>query len=120
MRGIKLILGLAVLVIGLSTGWLVGTDEVANIQFQGDLHDLASQSRNYVRYTPPRSEDEFRIAVIHKAREHGIRLDPEQVTVQQTGPGTTYLAADYSVPVELPWGSFVLHFTPSSEKNNLF
>ncbi|MGI9101982.1 MAG: hypothetical protein ACR2IF_06015 [Terriglobales bacterium] len=118
MRPIKVIIGIAVLAIGISTGWRVGSGEVANIELQSDMRDLASQSRNYIRYTPPRSDDDFRDAVIHMAKEHGIELDPTQVTVERPSPGTMYLAADYRLPVELPWFSFVMHFTPSSEKDS--
>ena len=43
-------------------------------------------------------------AVVKRAQEHSITLVPEQVTVQRIGtPGApaVYVAADYSVPVNL-------------------
>ena len=61
-------------------------------------------------------------AVMKKAQEHQITLAPEQVTVQRIGtPGApaVYVAADYSVPVNLPGYSFTLHFTPSSGNRQL-
>ncbi len=120
MRRIKMIVVTAGFAVAILAGYRVGWDEVANIELQGDLHDLASQSRNYVRYTPPRTDEELREAVISKAKEHDIELEPSQVTVEQTGSAATptvYLAAQYSVPVNL-WGfSFTMHFTPSSEKH---
>ncbi len=114
MRRIKIILVLAVLAFAILGGWRVGSTEVANMEFQEDLHDLASQHSFRFGNTPPKSEDELREDVIRKAREYDINLTPEQVTVR-TSP--TFLAADYSVPVNLPRVSFTLHFTPSSDKS---
>lgn len=113
MKRLKTIFVLAVLVFAILGGWRVGSSEVSNLQFQEDLHDLASQRSFRFGNTPPKSEDELREAVISKARQYDINLTPEQVTVR-TSP--TYLAAEYSVPVNLPRVSFTLHFTPSSEK----
>ena len=99
-------------------GWRVGSDEVANFQLQDDLQDLVSP--NYIRYAPPRSDDDLRAAVIRKARELGVQLTPDQVTVQRRASGVTpavYLAVDYRVPVNLPGFSFAMHFTPSSIKD---
>lgn len=115
-----MILVTGALVLAILAGWKVGASMVANLELQEDMHDLVSQTGNYVRYTPPKSDDEFRDAVIRKAKEHDIDLGPNQVTVQHPGSGanaTTYLAADYSVPVNLPRYTLVLHFTPSSAKS---
>ncbi len=122
MRRIKMVVVTAIFVLAMVGGWRVGADEVANLELQEDLHDLATQSANTVRYTPPRSDDEYRDAVIRKAKEHGIQLQPNQVTVQRTTSGGTpavYLGADYEVPVDLAGWSFSMHFTPSSTKNSL-
>lgn len=119
MRKINIIVVLAVLVFVALGGWQVGSCEVANLEFQEDLHDLASGTSARYGYIPPRSDDSYREAVINKASEHGIELEASQVTVEQSGAGvnaSTYLAADYSVPVSLARFSFVLHFTPSSTK----
>ena len=117
MRLIKTIVVTAALALALVVGWRVGSDEVANFELQGDLQDLASP--NYIRYAPPRSDDDLRAAVIHQAKELGIQLTPEQVTVQHRDSGTPplYLAVDYRVPVDLPGFSFSMHFTPSSTKD---
>lgn len=58
-------------------------------------------------------------AVIRKAREHGIELRPDQITVRRVGEeprSTFYLAADYDSRVNLLLFSLSLHFTPSSQK----
>lgn len=113
MKRLRMILILAVLMFAILGGWRVGSTEVANLEFQEDLRDIATHSSFRFGNSPPRSEDELRDAVIRKAKEYDINLTPEQVTVR-TSP--TYLAADYSVPVNLPRLSFTLHFTPSSDK----
>jgi hypothetical protein len=118
MRRIKTIVVTAALALAIVAGWRVGSDEVANLQLQDDLQDLVSP--NYIRYAPPRSDDDLRAAVIRKAKELGIQLTPDQVTVRHRDPGVTpalYLAADYRVPVNLPGFSFTMHFTPSSTKD---
>lgn len=119
MKRIKQIVVLVVLALAAFAGWRVGSCEVANLEFQEDLHDLASRSSFRFGNAPPRSEDDMREAVIRKAGEYGIELSPQQVTVR---PGSNpnaamFLAADYDVPVNLPRVSFTLHFTPSSEKS---
>ena len=113
MKRIKTALAVAVLAFAVLAGWRVGSSEMANLELQEDLNDMASQKSFRFGNTPSKSEDELREAVIRKAGEYDIHLAPEQVTVR-TSP--TYLAADYSVPVNLPRLSFTLHFTPSSEK----
>lgn len=121
MRSIKIILVTALLALAVVVVWQVGSCEVANILLQGDMHDLASQVGVNVTYSSPRSDDDFRTAVVRKAKEHGIDLKPEQVTVQRPDAGGNtpmYLSADYSVTVDLPRYSFVLHFTPSSTKQS--
>jgi hypothetical protein len=117
MRLIKTIVVTAALALAFVVGWRVGSDEVANFELKGDLQDLASP--NYVRYAPPRSDDDLRAAVIRKAGELGIQLKPDQVMVQRRDSGTppVYLAVDYRVPVNLPGFSFTMHFTPSSTKD---
>lgn len=119
MRRIKIILLTALLALAVVMIWQVGSSEVANALLQGDMHDLASQVGVAATYSSPRSDEDFRAAVIRKAKDHGIDLKPEQVTVQRPDSGGNtpmYLAADYSVSVNLPYYSFVLHFTPSSDK----
>jgi hypothetical protein len=66
---------------------------------------------------PHTTDQELIDSIIKKAADHQITLAPESVTVQRIGtPGSpaVYVAADYSVPVNLPGYSFTLHFNPSS------
>jgi hypothetical protein len=103
-------------------GWQIGSWELADMNLQEEMHDLASQAGIHVGFVPPPSSDEdVSRAIIRRAKEHGIELNPTQVTVRRTNPGektsTLYLAADYTVPVNLAFFSFNLHFTPSSDKD---
>ena len=123
MRGkAKIILGLAVLGLAVIAGWQIGSGELANLELQGDLRDLAAQVGTRIGLDPMSTEEELRNAVIRKAQGHDIELEPGQVTVRRTGAAdasVVYLAADYRVRVKLPGYSFTLHFTPSSAKKVL-
>jgi hypothetical protein len=113
MGTIKLILGFAVVVGVIIAGTQVIPPELANYSFQDDLRQVAVAAGA----NPNKTDEDLRSAVLNKAKEHDIQLEPRQVTVQRiTTPGLSaaYLAADYSVPVNLPGYSFDLHFTPSS------
>src|ERR1051326_862096 len=115
----KIVLIIGALLLSVVMAWQVGSREVENVLLQGDMHDLASQVGVAATYSSPHSDEEFRAAVIRKAREHGIDLRPEQVTVIRPDAGGStpmYLAADYSVTADLPHYSFVMHFQPSSTK----
>jgi hypothetical protein len=114
---VKVILGLAALVFVAIAGWQIGACEVANIRLRDDMQDMATQSGVRIGLTNAKSDDDFRNAVLGKARQYDIELAPEQVTVQRTGSsvtGTISIGADYTVPVHLPGFSFTLHFTPAS------
>ncbi len=105
--------------IAIIPGWRIGACELANMNFQDDLHDLASQVGTHIGFAAPTSDEEMALSVIHKARERGIDLQPNQVTVRRTSSGETstlYPAADYTGPVNLAFFSFNLHFAPSSDK----
>lgn len=93
--------------------WQIVPPELSNYSFQDDLRNIAMTGAS----NPHETDQALLDAVIKKAEEHQITLTPEQVTVQRIGtPGApaVYVAADYSVPVQLPAYSFTLHFTPSS------
>ena len=119
MKKIKLIFGLAVFVLTVSAAWQVATWEIANTNLQDDLRDMGAQAGTHIGVVAPNSDEEMNRAVIRKAKEHGVELSPAQITVRRIGSGertTFYLAADYTVPVNLGLFSFRLHFTPSSYK----
>ena len=120
MGRLKTILLVVVLAYSAILIWQVGSAVIANLMLQGDMHDLAGQVGVAAAYNSPRSDEDFRAAVIKKAAERGITLDPKQVTVtrpEQGGNTPMYLAADYNATVELPKYSFQIHFQPSSTKS---
>jgi hypothetical protein len=117
MRTLKFALGLAVLALVAIAGWQIGASEVANIRLRDDMQDLASQSGVRIGLTNARSDDDFRNAVLGKARQYDIDLAPDQVRVKRTGSsvtGTLSIGADYTVPIHLPGFSFTIHLTPES------
>jgi hypothetical protein len=119
MKKLAWIAGLVVLALVVSVGWQIAASEIADRQLREDLRDMASQAGARIGLLELSSIDDFRDAVIRSAKQHGILLLPNQVTVQRTGAGVTaviYLAADYTEPVKLPGFSFNLHFTTTSDR----
>lgn len=99
-------------------GWRIVTPQITNIVFQDELRDSAAQLGWRTGLTPPNSDEDLRNIIIRKAAMHDIRLDPNQVTVRRTVVGdqtVLFLAADYTVRVDLLVHSFDLHFNPTSK-----
>jgi hypothetical protein len=87
---------------------------MANFSFTDDLRQVAMMAGA----NPQKTDDDVRNDVLRKAKEHDLPINEKQVTVQRVlTPGlmAVYVAADYTVPVNLPGYSFELHFNPSSE-----
>jgi hypothetical protein len=55
----KLILGFAVLVVAVIVAWQFGSRELANIQLQDEMRDMASQAGVHVGAAVPKSDEEF-------------------------------------------------------------
>ncbi len=113
MGTVKALLGFLVIIGLIYSAFQIIPPELSNFSFQDDLKNIAITGGA----NPHETDQDLTDAVIRKAQEHQITLTPEQVTVQRIGtPGAlaVYVAADYSVPVNLPGYSFTLHFNPSS------
>ncbi|HXJ88795.1 MAG TPA: hypothetical protein VMS18_18390 [Candidatus Binatia bacterium] len=113
MGTVKAIVGFLVIVGVIYCAFQVIPPELTNYSFQDDLRNIAMVGGA----NPHQSDQELIDAVMKKAQEHQIALAPEQITIQRIGtPGApaVFVAAEYSVPVNLPGYSFTLHFTPSS------
>ena len=113
MGTLKAIVGFLIIVAAIYAGFQIIPPELTNYSFTDDLRTVALTGGA----NPHTTDQELVDAVIKKAHEHQLALNPESVTVQRIGtPGSpaVYIAADYSVPVSLPGYSFNLHFTPSS------
>jgi hypothetical protein len=121
VRNLKIIVGLAILILIGSAGWQIAACELANIELRDDMKDMASQLGGRIGLTSFGSDEDFRNDVLRKARKYDIQLAPKQMIVQRTGEGlgsTIYLAADYTVPIHLPGLSFQIHFSPESGKKS--
>jgi hypothetical protein len=111
-----MIVGLVLLALAGIIGWQFGACYVANSEVQSDMQDLAVQSPFRIGLAPAPTEEGLRAAVMAKARDHGIQLDPQRVAVQcMLTPDvlSVSLAADYEARVNLFVYAFALHFTPS-------
>lgn len=119
MLNLKILLGIAALAVAVIAGWQVAACELANMELQEEMHDLTSQLGARVGYSSPKSDEDFRDAVLRSAKQHGIELLPEQVSVQRESTEKMpilHLSADYTAPIHVFGLSFRIHFTPSSEK----
>lgn len=113
MGTVKALVGFLAIIGAIYCGFQIIPPELSNYSFQDDLKNIAMTGGA----NPHTTDQQLQELVVQKAQEHQITLTPEQVTIQRIGtPGApaVYLATDYSVPVNLPGYSFVLHFTPSS------
>lgn len=113
MRKVTVIAGVIVVALAAPVGWQFASCEIANSQLQEDLRDLASQNAARSGLSPARTDEDFRNAIMQKAREHSIQLEPEQVTVQRVGTEdapAVNLEVDYTASIGLPGFAFPLHF----------
>jgi hypothetical protein len=113
MGTIKALVGILAVVAAVYLCWTVIPPELTNYSFQDDLRNIAMVAGS----NPRQTDQDILDSVMKKAREHDITLTPEQVTVTRIGtPGAlaVYVAADYTVAVNMPGYPFTMHFTPSS------
>jgi hypothetical protein len=91
----------------------VGPPMMANYSFEDDLRNVALMDGGNFQKT----EDDVRNDVMRRVKEQNLPIQAKQVTVQRIntpGMSALYIAADYSVPINLPFYSFEMHFTPDS------
>lgn len=116
---IKFLLSLVVSALIVAAAWQIGGAEIANLNFREDIRDVAAHGGTHTGYQNSMSDDQVTEILIQKAADRGITLAPEQITVrrlqQRSDLSTWYLAADYTVPVNLGFTTIRLHFTPASE-----
>jgi hypothetical protein len=119
MRTFRIVLLVGLILFAGIAAVQIGEAEVANLNLREDLHDLATQAGVRTGVIAPMSDEELAAAVIRKAREHGIELAQDAVTVRRENVGgdtQIHLAADYTVPVRLMLFRLSLRFAPSSDK----
>jgi hypothetical protein len=113
MGTVKAIAGILLIIGVVYAGFQIAPVEMNNYSFQDDLRQIAQTGGA----NPTKTDDDLRMMVVNKAKEHDVALLPAQVTVQRIGtPGApaVYVGADYTVAINLPGYSFDMHFTPSS------
>lgn len=119
MGRVKIVLGLAALLLAIALTWTVSAAEVANVSLQEDMRDMAAQGGAQIGLVDPSTDGDISQMVARKAQAHGIPLRPEEVAVQRTGSGEKtqlHIAAHYTVSVNCWLFSLNLHFAPSSDK----
>ena len=117
MKTIKIIIGLAVFAIVMSTGWQLAACELANYELRDDLRDVAVMGGSRFGLLAQSSDDDLRDAVIRRAAQHDMRLAPEQILVRRTGSTENpqvFLAARYRARVVMPGFSLVFHLKATS------
>ncbi|MGA8443254.1 MAG: hypothetical protein WB762_01870 [Candidatus Sulfotelmatobacter sp.] len=103
-------LAIAAVVVGL---FQVAPPMLANYSFSDDLKTVAMMDSANLQKT----DEDVRSDVMRKAKEHDLPIEAKQVTVQRiNSPGLTavYVAADYTVTINLPGYAFDMHFNPTS------
>jgi len=110
---IKGIFGFLVIIASAVALFEIAPPLMTNYSFEDDIKTIALMDGANMQKT----DDDIRMDVLKKAREHDLTLQGSQVTVQHIGtPGlaAVYVAADYTVTVNFPGYSFDMHFSPNS------
>jgi hypothetical protein len=114
---VKVILGLAVLALTVSTVWQIAACELANYEFKDELKDVASLNGAKIGLLAEQTDDELRATVIHKAADHDIVVEPDQILVRRSGTEENrkiVLVAKYQSRIWIPGLYLVFHFTATS------
>ena len=117
MTRIKIIVGLILLALVVSTGWQIAACKYANYDLKDDLKDVASLGASRIGLAQQQSDDQMRATVVRKAAAQEILLHPEQVTVTRSGTDetqTVFLEAKYASRIWLPGFRLVIHFKATS------
>ena len=113
MATIKALSGFLAILFVVVACFEVAPPMMANYSFQDDLRNVALMDGGNFQKT----EDDVRNDVMRRVKEENLPIQPKQLTVQRIntpGMSALYIAADYSVPINLPFYSFEMHFTPDT------
>ena len=100
-----------------STVWQIAAGELVNYEFKDELRDVASLNGAKVGLAAQQTDEDFRATVIHKAADHEIVLQPEQVLVRRSGTEENpkvFLAAKYQERIWMSGIYLIVHFSVSS------
>jgi len=118
MSTIKMFLGLFIIVGGVYVGAKVIPAYYENYQFQDAIKNEATLDT----YTP-KSEQEIKQTIFHKAQDLDIPIAADGIQVQRQGSqfnGIVTIRAPYVVHVDLPGYPMDLHFDASTENKSVF
>jgi hypothetical protein len=113
MGTIKALSGFLVILFVVVGCFQVAPPMMANYSFQDDLRNVSLMDSGNFQKT----EDDVRNDVMRRVKDENLPIQPKQLTVQRIntpGMSALYIAADYTVPINLPFYSFEMHFTPDS------
>ena len=113
MGTIKALVGFLAILFVVVGCFEVAPPMMANYSFADDLRNVALMDGGNFQKT----EEDVRNDVMRKVKEENLPIEPKQLTVQRIntpGMSALYIAADYSVTVNLPFYSFDMHFNPNS------
>jgi hypothetical protein len=113
MATFKAIGGILAIILVIYSCFQIIPPMMANYSFQDELREVALMDSGNLQKT----DDDVRNDALRRAKEHDLPIDAKQIIVQRVNtPGITavYVAADYTVTVNLPGYSFDMHFTPNS------
>lgn len=118
MGKIKVILGILLFMLMMSTGWQLASCEFANYELRDDLKEIASLGGARIGLLAQSSDDDLRDAVIRRAAGHDIHLVREQIGVRRSGSVDNpkiFLVAKYRSRVVMPGMSLIFHLTATSK-----
>src|ERR1700684_839185 len=113
MGTIKLLIGFLAILFVVVGCFEVAPPMMANYSFEDDLRNVSLMDSGNFQKT----EDDVRNDVMRKVKDQNLPIESKQLTVQRIntpGMSALYIAADYTVPINLPFYSFDMHFTPNS------
>ena len=118
------LVALLVLVPVVVLAWQIGNAELENIELHDDLRDVAAQSGVNIGLNSPKNDEQMRKEVIDAAAEHGLRLQSDEITLQEhTSPRSNDPSAgriwydikvDYTAHINLLVYTYPIHFVQSS------
>ncbi|MGC2477305.1 MAG: hypothetical protein WA485_23405 [Candidatus Sulfotelmatobacter sp.] len=117
MGKIRLICGVLLFALVMSTGWQLAACEFANYEFRDDLKDIAAMAGSRIGLLAQSSDDDLRDAIIRRAAGHDIHLGPDQIRVERSGTlenPKVFLVAKYRARVVFPGLSVIFHFSATS------
>lgn len=117
MTKVKIIAGLLIFLLVISTAWQIASCELANYELKDDLKDIAAMSGSRIGLLAQSSDDDLRDAVIRRAAKHDIHLGRNQIQVQRSGTeeNPAFLEVRYRARIVFPGVSLVFHFKTTSE-----